>query len=289
MKEKDISPIKKDYVSFLKEIKEKISAARIKAYRRLNKELITLYWDIGKTIVERQEKHGWGQSVVEKLARDLQKEFDSRQGFSPQNLWFMRQFYMEYKNYSNLQQLVRELPWGHNILIFSKIKNPDERKYYLKASAQMGWSRNVLLNQIKSDAYARYLQGPKQHNFAKAMPLNLAEQANESLKSVYNLDFLGVTKPILERELEKKLVKKVKQFILELGYGFSFIGNQYRLVLGGSEYFVDLLFFNRKLKCLVALELKTGRFEPEYAGKMDFYLNLLNEQVKMDDENPQLV
>lgn len=160
--------------------------------------------------------------------------------------------------------------------------------YYLKASAEMGWSRNVLLNQIKARAYQYQKEIPKQHNFPKALPAHLAEQADESLKSVYNLDFLDITRPVLERDLERRLVEKIKRFMLELGKGFSFIGNQYRLTLKDNEYFVDLLFYNRILKSLVAVELKTGKFEIEYTAKMDFYLDLLNEQVKLKDENPSI-
>lgn len=199
----------------------------------------------------------------------------------------MRLLYLEYNDNSKLAQLVREIPWGQNIVIMQKVKDVKEREYYIHATAKMGWSRNVLLNQIKADAYALG-QRQKTHNFPRTLPIHLAEQANEAIKSVYTLDFLGITRPILERELEKRLVEKIKQFILELGYGFSFLGNQYRLMLGNNEYFVDLLFFNRKLKCLVAVELKTGKFEPEYAGKMDFYLHLLDEQVRLKDENPSI-
>ena len=199
----------------------------------------------------------------------------------------MRQFYLEYKDDSILQQVVGELPWGHNILIFSRIKNKKEREYYLKASVEMGWSRNVLFNQIKAGAYEFSLK-QKTHNFSKTLPIHLIEQADESIRSVYNLDFLDITKSVIERKLERRLVERVKRFMLELGKGFSFLGNQYRLTLGNNEYFVDLLFFNRLLKCLVVIELKTGKFEPEYAGKMDFYLHLLDEQVKLKDENPSI-
>ena len=277
----------KDYGKFFREIKTRIVSARLRAGRSVNKELISLYWDIGKIIEEKQTLHSWGKNIVEKLAADLRKEFNQSFGLSVQNLWYMRQFYMEYKDRPILQQLVGELPWGHNILILSKIKDAKEKEYYLRTSAQMGWSRNVLLNQIKAKAYQMNLK-QKHHNFSKTLPIHLTEQADESLKSVYNLDFLGITKPVLERELEKKLIEKIKHFILELGAGFSFIGNQYRLELEGDEYFIDLLFFNRKIKCLVAIELKTGNFKPEYAGKMDFYLHLLNDQVKLKDENPSL-
>ncbi|MDD5129816.1 MAG: PDDEXK nuclease domain-containing protein [Candidatus Omnitrophica bacterium] len=282
------SAISEEYIDFLNEIKSRIVTARVQAIRSVNKELIKLYWDIGKTIVQRQKKYRWGDAVVVKLANDLKEDFKTTFGFSTQNLWYMRQFYLEYKEDSILQQLVGELPWGHNILIFSRIKNKIEREYYLKSSAQMGWSRNVLLNQIKAGAYHYQKSMLKQHNFSKALPVYLNEQADESIKSVYNLDFLDITKSVVERELERRLVEKIKRFMLALGKGFSFLGHQYRLALRNNEYFVDLLFFNRVLKCLVAVELKTGKFEPEYAGKMDFYLQLLDEQIKLKDENPSI-
>ena len=279
--------IGKDYVQFLNEIKSRISTARIHAIRSVNKELIKLYWDIGKSIVERQQKYKWGDNIVEILASDLKEAFPEAQGFSNRNVWNMRRFYEEYKNNPFLQQLVAEIPWGHNLLIMEKVNSDKEREYYIKFSRDFGWSRNVLLNQIKAGAYALSLK-QKTHNFPRVLPAYLAEQADESIKSVYNLDFLGITKPVLEREMEKRLIEKIKYFLLELGSGFSFIGNQYRLELDGTEYFVDLLFFNRKLKCLVAVELKTGKFQLEYAGKMDFYLNLLNEQTRFKDENPSI-
>ena len=284
----DKSIFSKNYRSFLIEIKSKIVSARISVARRINNELIKLYWDIGKAIVNRQRKYGWGQSIVEKLASDLQREFGAKYGFSASNLWRMRTFVLAYHKNIKLAQLVREIPWGHNVLIIEKIKNLIEQEYYIKATIQFGWSRNVLLNQIKANAYARSKTMPKTHNFPKALPAYLAEQADESLKSSYNLDFLGITGKIAERDLEKRLTEQVKQLMLELGYGFTFIGNQYRLILGNNEYFIDLLFFNRRLKCLVAVELKTSKFEPEYAGKMDFYLHILNEQAKRADENPSI-
>ncbi len=279
--------IGEEYVNFLNEIKLRIVTARIQAVRSVNKELIQLYWDIGKSIVERQNKFGWGKGVVEQLSSDLNREYHNYEGFSRDNLWRMRMFYLAYKDDQKLAQLVPELPWGHNILIMQKVKNVKEKEYYITASIKFGWSRNVLLNQIKADAYALSLR-QKTHNFPKVLPVYLAEQADESMKSVYNLDFLGITQKVLERELEKRLVDKIKHFMLEMGKGFSFIGNQYRLTLGNNEYFIDLLFFNRVLKCLVAIELKTGKFEPEYAGKMDFYLNLLDEQTRLKDENPSI-
>jgi len=278
----------KDYQRLLKEIKSKIFSARIRAVHQVNKELIKLYWEIGEALVKKQKEYGWGKSVVENLAKDLQLTFPDVAGFSSRNLWDMKRLYEAYQGQPILRQAVAEIPWGHNLLILNKIFDMEERRYYLEATAALGWSRNVLLNQIKADAYKNQKYLPKQHNFPKVLPVHLMEQADESIKSVYNLDFLGIKEPVLEKELEKRLVGKIKQFILELGYGFSFIGSQYKLVLDKNEYFVDLLFFNRKLKSLVAIELKTGEFKPEYAGKMDFYLQLLNEQTKLEDENPAI-
>lgn len=237
--------------------------------------------------MERQEVLGWGNAVVERLSADLKAEFPEMKGFSPQNLWLIRQFYAEYCQSPNLQQLVGEIPWSHNILILQRVKDLSARSYYLEATARLGWTRNVLLNQIKGDAYAASLQS-KSHNFPAALPEYLAEQAEETLKSQYSLEFLGLTQAVHERDLERSLITRLKDFLIELGYGFCFIGNQYRLTLGDNEYFLDLLFYHRFLKCLVAIELKTGRFCPEYAGKMDFYLEVLNDKERAPDDNPSI-
>lgn len=288
MRQKNEMILSGEYVALLSDIKKRIISARIKTARSVNTKLIRLYWEIGKSISEKQAQYGWGQSVVEHLALDLANDFKGLNGFSANNLWRIRNFYLAYKDTPKLAQLVQEIPWGQNIVILQMVKNVKEREYYLRATTEMGWSRNVLLNQIKAGAYQYQKTMPKQHNFPKALPTHLAEQADESLKSVYILDFLDITEPVLERELERRLVEKIKRFMLELGKGFTFIGNQYRLLLNGDEYFVDILFYNRILKCLVAIELKTGKFEIEHAAKMDFYLDLLNEQVKLRDENPSI-
>jgi predicted nuclease of restriction endonuclease-like (RecB) superfamily len=269
--------LKNEYRQFYKEIRARVISARISAARSVDREAISMYWDIGKNIVEKQGKHKWGDSVVWILSKDLETEFGDKHGFSPQNLWRMRIFYLAYKDNTKVARLVRLLSWGKNVMIVEKIKDIKEREYYINATIQCGWTRDVLLNQINAGAYSHSLKAGKQNNYAKALPAHLAEQADESMKSVYNLGFLGITKPVLERKLEKRLVERAKHFMLELGAGFCFIGNQYRLALEGTEYFIDLLFFNRTLKSLVAIELKTGKFQPEYAGKMDFYLNLLND------------
>lgn len=278
----------KEYLAFLGEIKKWVRKARFQAYRSVNKEMIRLYWDIGKGIVERQDRLGWGKSVVEGLAVDLRREFTGKVGFSAQNLWYMRKFYLAYRDKPNLQQLAGEIPWFSNMAILDKVSNPVAREYYLRATRDMGWSRNVLIHQIEAGAYERHRLAHKQHNFPKALPKHLAEQADHALKDSYALDFLDVAGPMLERDLERKLLEHIKDFLVELGLGFCFVGSQYRLFLRDKEYFIDLLFFHRHLRCLVAIELKIGEFKPEYAGKMNFYLNLLDDHVRLPGENPSI-
>lgn len=277
----------KEYSLFLKEIKVRIKEARHNSYRNLNKELIRLYWDIGRNIVEKQTRYGWGKSIVERLSDDLRKEFKGAKGYSAQNLWYMRQFYLEYKDFPDLQQLVGEIPWGQNLIVLSRVKNIKEREFYLKGTIHFGWSRNVLIHQIEAEAH-RQASITKLHNFPKTLPAHLSEQADLALKDTYILDFLDVSKPLLERELERKLIENLKNFLTELGMGFCFIANQYKIELKDKEYFIDLLFYHRYLHCLVAIELKIGEFQPEYAGKMNFYLNLLDEKVKLPEENPSI-
>jgi predicted nuclease of restriction endonuclease-like (RecB) superfamily len=310
MKSKAVLP--GDYEAFLVDLKDRVRNARISVGRTVNREMILLYWDIGQAIVEKQRDHGWGDAVVETLSKDLRTEFHGVTGFSVQNLWRMRQFYLDYTSPAFLSQVVRDLPsakdssvrevdpsqavrdllsaipWGHFANVLNRDMDPAARLYYLRATAQFGWSRSVLLNQIKAGAYERSQAEGKSHNFPAALPELLAEQAEEALKSSYNLEFLGIGQAVKERELEDRLIERVQQFILELGYGFCFIGRQYRLTLGRKEYFIDLLFYHRFLKALVAVELKVGAFEPEYAGKMDFYLNLLNEKERGTGDNPSI-
>jgi len=276
------------YKDFYTEIIDTINARRYKAFKSLNKHHIEHNFELGEIIVKHQEKQNWGQSIVEKLSTDITKQIDGLSGYSPQNLWRMRQFHLEYKDTPDLFELAKQIPWGQNMLILHQVKNEEERKYYLEATAKLGWSRAVLLNQIKADAYKHHLADRKLTNFEKTLPSHLSEQANEALKSEYNLDFLGITKPVHERELENRLIEKIRDLLLELGYGFSFIGNQYRLTLKNKEYFIDLLFYHRFLKCLIAIELKTVEFEPEFAGKMNFYLELLDSKEKQEDDNPSI-
>ncbi len=312
-----------EYRQFIEDLKARVTAARISAARAVNRDLILLYWDIGRAIVEKQQVLGWGESVVDRVSRDLKEAFPAATGFSPRNLRDMKRFYLAYadeaiwpqavaklprwaktgeneiwpqpvakltevKVMEFLQQLVAEIPWGHHRLILDKITDPAARLYYLRATTRFGWSRNVLLNQIKAGAYERAVKEKKTHNFPLALPEYLVEQADEMLKSSYNLEFLGIRREVKERELEDRLISRLQDFILELGYGFCFVGRQHRLTLGQKEYFIDLLFYHRFLKALVAFELKVGPFEPEYAGKMDFYLNLLNDKERAPGDRPSI-
>jgi predicted nuclease of restriction endonuclease-like (RecB) superfamily len=298
-----------DYRQFIVDLKVRVLSARTSAARAVNRDLILLYWDIGRGIVEKQKALGWGESVVETVATDLRTEFPDMRGFSVVNLWRMKQLYLDYtspeflsqtvrvvkdgeRDSVILSQAVRELvalvPWGHHVNLIAKLTDPAARLYYLRATAQFGWSRNVLLHQIKAQAYERAVKEKKINNFPLALPEHLAEQAEEMMKSSYSLDFLGIRQAVKERELEDRLISRLQAFLLELGYGFCFVGRQHRLTLGKKEYFVDLLFYHRFLKALVAFELKVGAFEPEHAGKMDFYLNLLNDQERGEGDQPSI-
>lgn len=280
--------IDKNYNNFIKELKSKIYSAKSNAILSVNRLMIELYFEIGKEIVSNQEALGWGKAVVEQMSKDLISEFGEKSGYSSSNLWRMRNFYLSYKDNEKLAQLVREISWGQNIIIFEKCKDAEIKEYYIKNSIEFGWNRNVLMHHIKTNLFDRDKIENKSNNFEISLPLHLSELAQEIVKSEYNLEFLEVAKNTHERIVENALIDNIKQFLLELGYGFSFIGNQYKLVLGDNEYFIDLLFFHRKLNALVAVELKIGKFQPEYAGKMNFYLNLLNDTVKMPHENPSI-
>lgn len=277
------------YQGFLAQATARIRQARTRAAQSVNKEAVSLYWWFGENIVQHQEQHVWGKSVVEHLSHDLKITFpDAKFGFSARNLWDMRRFYLAYKDYPKLRQLVAEIPWGQNLVILNKVKQEDERLYYLSAIKDQAWTRDILAAQINSNAYGRHCLSNKQHNFNTTLPQQLADQADQSMKDVYMFDMLGIAEPVIETEIERRMVEKIKDVILELGCGFSFIANQYRIVTPDSEYFIDLLFYNRKLQSLVALELKRTRFKPEHAGKMNFYLNLLDEFVKEPHENPSI-
>lgn len=301
-----------EYRNFITDLKSRIQSARISAARAVNSEVILLYWDIGQGIVRKQQELGWGDSVVELVAADLRREFPGATGFSAQNVWRMRQFYILHTQAEFLSQVVREIkksgqptpsdkvisqvvremvsavPWGHHANVLIRVGDPSARLWYLQATARFGWSRNVLLNQIKAGAFERAVADKKSRNFTLALPEALAEQAEEMLKSSYNLEFLGICRAVRERELEDRLISRLQAFLMELGYGFCFVGRQYRIAAGKKEYFIDLLFYHRFLRALVAFDLKVGPFEPEFAGKMDFYLTILDEKERAPGDQPPI-
>jgi len=277
-----------EFNPFVKDIKSKIYSAKSKAILSVNKLMIELYFKIGQSIVEKQEALGWGKSVVEQMSKDLIDEFGEKSGYSSSNLWRMRNFYLSYKDDEKLAQAVREISWGQNILIFEKVKDDTQREYYIKNTIENGWNRNVLMHHIKTNLFDRDKIETKANNFEVTLPTELSELAQDIIKSEYNLEFMEVAKNAHERQVENKLIENIKNFLLELGYGFSFIDSQYKLTLGENEYYIDLLFFHRKLNALVAIELKVGKFKPEYTGKMNFYLNVLNDKVKIPHENPSI-
>lgn len=274
------------YHAFLANIKTRIRTAQYEALRAANKELVSLYWDLGRLIVERQDKEGWGAAVIEKLAKDLQLEFPGKQGFSARNLWNMRSFYVSYKDSTKLQPLVAEISWSHNVVIMDRCKDELEREFYVRMAKLHGWSKNVLIHQIDSRAYERTLSS--QTNFNETLPAELRDRAKLTVKDEYTFDFLSLADDHQERELEAAILARVEPFLREMGGVFTFVGSQYRLEVGDHEYFVDILLYHRKLKCLVAVELKVGEFVPEYLGKMQFYLAALDDLVKEDEENPSI-
>ncbi len=277
---------KKNYADFLLGIKQRIKEAQYSALKAVNKELIALYWDIGKKIIEQQEKYKWGKSIVETLAKDLQKEYPGIKGFSVQNLWYMRQFYVNYKNSAKLQPLVGEISWAKNLIIMGKCKDELAKEFYLKMARKFGWTKDVLIHQIENKSYEKYLLN--QTNFDKTVPIRYQNQAKLAVRDEYTFDFLELGEEHSEKELETALIERIRRFLIEMGGYFCYIGNQYLLEVDGKEYFIDLLLYHRKLKCLVALELKIGEFIPEFAGKMQFYLSLLDDRVKLKDENASI-
>ncbi len=274
------------YATVFTEIKERVRAAQHAALRSVNRQLVGLYWDIGRIIVERQNAEGWGKAVVETLAGDLQREFPGVVGFSVQNLWYMRQLYREYHESPKLQPLVGEIAWSHNLIIMSRCGEALEREFYLRMTRKFGWSKNVLIHQIENQSYEKSLLG--QTNFDKALTPELRAQARLAVKDEYTFDFLELGEKHSERELERALIGRVEDFLRAMGGMFAFVGSQFRLEVEGREYFIDLLLFHRRLKCLVAIELKIGEFEPEFVGKMQFYLTALDRQVREEGENPAI-
>ena len=286
MAEKNSSILSPEYLNFKNEITARIRSAQYEALKAVNKEMIALYWEVGKRITEQQTALGWGKSVVENLSRDIQKEFPGIKGFGVSNMWDMARFYAEYQSNEILQPLVGEISWSKHIVILTKCKETRQRQFYILATKKYGWTKDVLINKIEAKTYENYLLG--QSNFDITLPDSIKNQAILALKDEYTFDLVGLAEEHSEYELEQAIIKNIRAFLMEFGTDFSFIGNQYRLEVDGKEYFIDLLLYNRRLQAMIAIELKIGEFQPEYKGKMEFYLNILNDTVKLPHENPAI-
>jgi len=275
-----------DYPALLAEVKARIQSAQYTALRAVNKELVQLYWDIGKLIVERQSDAKHGAAIAQRLADDLRDALPGVRGFSRRNVFYMREFYLLYRGDERVQPLVAHIGWAHNLVIIARCKDPLEREFYLRMTRKFGWSKNVLIHQIANQSYEKSLLG--QTNFDQTLTPALRAQAKLAVKDEYTFDFLELGEQYAERELERALVARIESFLRAMGGVFAFIGSQYRLEIDGNEYFIDLLLFHRRLRALVAIELKIGDFEPEFVGKMQFYLAALDAKVRQSDENPSI-
>ncbi|MBD1996222.1 DUF1016 domain-containing protein [Leptolyngbya sp. FACHB-541] len=271
-----------DYETFLLDLKNRIRSAQVKAALAVNRELVLLYWQIGRDILIRQQQEGWGAKVIQSLSRDLKQEFPEMKGFSRSNLLYMRAFAQAFPDEPIVQEVLGQITWYHNIALLDKLKSNDERLWYARQTVEHGWSRNVLVHQIESDLYRR--MGGAITNFDRALPPPQSDLATQLLKDPYHLDFLDVTSSVQERELEKALVERIREFLLELGVGFAFVGSQYHLEVDGDDYYIDLLFYHLKLRCYVVIDLKVTEFQPEFSGKMNFYISAVDDLLRHPED-----
>jgi predicted nuclease of restriction endonuclease-like (RecB) superfamily len=280
------SPDAAGYARFLAELKARIRDARVRAALAVNRELVLLYWQIGREILHRQREQGWGAKVVGRLAADLRREFPEMTGLSRTNLLYMRGFAEAYPEEAIVQQLVGQLPWGHNIVLLDRLKDPDERAWYAARTVENGWSRSVLLHQIESGLHSRH--GRAVTNFDRALPTAQSDLARELVKDPYHFDFLALGPEARERDLERALLGQVRDFLLELGVGFALVGSQQRVEVGGQDFYLDLLFYHLRLRCYVVVDLKLGAFRPEDSGKMSFYLTAVDRSLRHGDDGPSI-
>lgn len=291
MSAEDATPVKlteppSGYADWLADLKTRIHSAQQRAALAVNRELVLLYWQIGQDILARQAAQGWGAKVIERLSQDLRSAFPEMKGFSRANLMYMRAFAAAWPDEKIVQQAVGQLPWGHNLVLLSQLKDPAQRLAYAESAIQHGWSRNVLNIHIETRLLER--SGKAVSNFSTTLPAPQSDLARESLKDPYRFDFLGLSREAGERAIENALVKHVTEFLLELGAGFAFVGRQVLLDVGGDEFFIDLLFYHLKLRCYVVIELKGGKFKPEHLGQLSFYLTAVDEQIRHPQDNPTI-
>ncbi len=274
------------YADWLADLKGRIGAAQQRATLSVNRELVLLYWQIGRDILARQAAQGWGARVIDRLARDLRTAFPEMKGFSPRNLKYMRAFAEAWPEQAMVQEVLAQLPWYHQLALLDKLPGPETRRWYAAQAIEHGWSRNVLVMHIESRLLER--SGNAVTNFDQRLPTPHSDLARESLKDPYRFDFLGLTEQAQERDIEQALVRHVTEFLLELGAGFAYVGRQVLLEVGDEDFFLDLLFYHLKLRCYVVIELKAGKFKPEHLGQLGFYLTAVDRQVKDEHDNPSI-
>ena len=274
------------YDGFLRDLKERIQTAQIRAAVAVNTELALLYWSIGRDILIRQDEQGWGAKVIQRLSADLRREFPEMKGFSRTNLLYMRAFAKTFPDETIVQQTAGRIPWFHNCTLLDKVKDEKEHLWYARQTVESGWSRAVLTHHIETKLYER--QGKAITNFARTLPVPQSDLAQQMLKDPFNFDFLTLHKDARERELQEGLLAHIRQFLLELGKGFAFVGSPYRLTIGGDEFEIDLLFYHLQLRCYVVIDLKIGKFSPEDAGQMNFYLSAVDGLLRHKDDAPSI-
>jgi predicted nuclease of restriction endonuclease-like (RecB) superfamily len=282
--DRGIAPV--GYQALLGDLKERIRGAQVRAALSVNREVITLYWEIGRAIQERQEEHGWGAQVIARLSADLRRAFPDMKGFSPRTLQYMRTFAGAYPDREIAQQLLRDLPWGHITHLLDRVSDPAARDWYAREAVTQGWSRSLLLHQVEGDLYHR--QGQATTNFAHTLPSPQSDLARQVLKDPYNLEFLALGDEVREHALERGLIAHIQEFLLELGVGFAFLGSQHRLDVDGRDYYIDLLFYHVRLHCYVVVEVKTVEFEPAFAGTMNFYLSAVDDLLRTPGDQPSI-
>jgi len=281
-----VAKLRRGYLGLLQALKTRILEAQLKATLAVNQELLLLYWDIGREILSRQKAKGWGAKIVERLAKDLHRAFPEMDGLSSRNLNYMRAFAAAYPGVAIVKQSVGKIPWGHNITLLEKVTDQETRLWYAGQTLEHGWSRAVLMHQVDTRLHER--QGKAINNFARTLPPAQSDLARQLLKDPYNFDFLTIRKDALERDLEGGLLKRIRDFLLELGTGFAFVGQQFPVEIDGETYYIDLLFYHLRLRAYIAIDLKMEAFKPEFAGKMNFYLVSIDELLKRADDAPTI-
>ncbi len=274
-----------EYLAIVEQLKREIKKTQYQASVHVNTEMILLYHSIGTVINEHKT---WGNKFIENLATDIRREFPGSKGYSVRNLKYMAKFAQTYPDREFVQTVSAQIPWSHNIAILDKVKDPEERIWYIQKTRENGWSHNVLIHQIESGLYQRQVLADKVSNFENRLPSPQSELAVQTMKDPYIFDFIPFKEDMVERDIEQALVRDVTKLLLELGTGFAFLGNQYHLNVGGDDFYIDLLFYNLNLRCYVVIELKSGEFKPEYAGQLNFYLSAVDGILKKEQDNPSI-